>query len=125
MHFELLLTLSFCDNLFAVPAKFISEPKFSVTAYKTWDTVLHCDIFGYPFPVITWTRPGRQLPIKRHIINGPQLTIQNATKDDAGAYVCQGTNQMANVMRVIWVFVKVVGEYKNVMNPQIDNKRMQ
>ena len=32
---------------------------------------------------------------------------------------------MANVMRVIWVFVKVVGEYKNVMNPQIDNKRMQ
>ena len=67
-------------------------------------------------------RPGRQLPIKRHIINGPQLTIQNATKDDASAYVCQGTNQMANVMRVIWVFVKVVGEYKNVM---IDNKRMQ
>ena len=51
--------------------------------------------------------------------------IHNTTEDDAGAYVCQGTNQMANVMRVIWVIVKVVGEYKNVKNPQIDNKRVQ
>ena len=112
---------SFCVNLFAVPAKFISEPKFSVIAYKTWDTVLHCDIFGYPSPVITWTRPGRQLPFNRHIINGSQLTIHNATRNDAGAYVCQGTNSLANVMRVIWVIVKVVGEYKNVKNLHIDD----
>ncbi|CAH3046759.1 unnamed protein product, partial [Pocillopora meandrina] len=91
-----------------VPAKFITEPKRSVTAYKTWDTVLQCDIFGYPPPVITWTRSGEQLSINRHFMNGSQLTIQNTTEDDDGAYVCQGTNQMANVMRVIWVFVKAV-----------------
>ena len=28
-------------------------------------------------------------------MNGSQLTIQNTTEDDDGAYVCQGTNQMA------------------------------
>lgn len=100
-----------------VPAKFISEPKFSVIAYKTWDTVLHCDIFGYPSPVITWTRPGRQLPFNRHIINGSQLTIHNATRNDAGAYVCQGTNSLANVMRVIWVIVKVVVNPYMVSSP--------
>ena len=44
-------------------------------------------------------------------MNGSQLTIQNTTEDDDGAYVCQGTNQMANVMRVTWVFVKAVGKY--------------
>ena len=95
-----------------VPAKLITEPKRSVTAYKTWDTVLQCDIFGYPFPVITWTRSGEQLSVNRHSINGSQLTIQNTTEDDDVAYVCQGTNQMANVLRVIWVIVKVVGKYR-------------
>ena len=114
-----------CNVFWVVPAKFITEPKRSITAYKTWDTVLQCDIFGYPSPVITWTRSGEQLSVNRHFSNGSQLMIQNTTEDDAGAYVCQGTNQMANVMRVIWVIVKVVGEYKNVKNPQIDNKRVQ
>ena len=94
-----------------VPTKFITEPKRSVTAYKTWDTVLQCDIFGYPFPAITWTRSGEKLSVNRHFINGSQLTIQNTTEDDDGAYICHGTNQMANVLRVIWVIVKVVGKY--------------
>jgi len=39
-----------------VPPKFVTKPKKSVTAYKSWHTVLKCDIFGYPFPVLTWTR---------------------------------------------------------------------
>ena len=94
-----------------MPAKFINEPKHSVTAYKAWDTVLQCDIFGYPSPVITWTRSGKQLSNNRHFMNGYQLTIQNTTEEDAGLYVCQGINQMANVMRVIWVIVNVVGKY--------------
>ena len=54
-------------------------------------------------------------------MNGSQLTIQNTTEDDDGAYVCQGTNEMTNVMRVIWVFVKAVGKYgveKNKLTDQ-------
>ncbi|XP_020631176.1 collagen alpha-1(V) chain-like [Orbicella faveolata] len=39
-----------------VPTKFVTKPRKSVTAYKSWDTALKCDIFGYPFPVITWSR---------------------------------------------------------------------
>ena len=85
-----------------VPAKFITEPKRSVTAYKTWDTVLQCNIFGFPSPVVTCTRSGEQPPVNRHFINGSQLTIQNTTEDDDGAYVCT---------RVIWVVVKVVGKF--------------
>ena len=101
---------------FAVPTKFISEPRRSVTAYKTWDTVLKCDIFGHPFPKVTWTRSGKQLPINRHAINGNQLSILNTTEDDDGAYVCLGANQLGNVMRVIWVIVKVVGKLKSNKN---------
>ena len=100
--------------LFSVPTKFISEPRPSVTAYKTWDTILKCDIFGFPTPVVTWTRSGKQLPINRHVINdnGNQLTIKNTTEDDGGAYLCQGANQLGNVIRSIWVIVKIVGKLK-------------
>ena len=96
--------------LFAVPTKFITEPKHFITAYKTRDTILKCDIFGFPFPVITWTKSRKQLPINRHVIHGNQLTIKNTTKDDGGAYVCQGVNQLGNVMAVTWIVVKDVGK---------------
>ena len=100
---------------FAVPTKLISEPRRSVTAYKTWDTVLRCDIFGYPFPVVTWTRSAKQLPINRHVINGNQLTILKTTEDDDGAYLCLGVNELGNVIRSIWVIVKVVGKFKKMI----------
>ena len=61
-----------------MPTKFLTKPKKTVTAYKSWDTILRCDIFGYPFPVITWSRPLKQLPIHRHVIDGNELTIKNA-----------------------------------------------
>ena len=96
--------------IFAVPTKFVTKPKKSVTAYKSWDTILKCDIFGFPSPVIKWTRPLKQLPVNRHVIDGNKLTIKNTTEDDDGAYVCQGANELGSVMGVIWIIVKAVGK---------------
>ena len=97
---------------FAVPTKYNTEPKSSVIAYKNWDTIIKCDIFGYPSPVITWTRSRKELPVNRHVIDGDTLTIRNTTEDDGGAYVCQGANELGSVMAVIWIFVKDVGKLK-------------
>ena len=80
--------------------------------YKNWDTILKCDIFGYPSPVITWTRSRKELPVNRHLIDGDTLAIKNTTKDDGGAYVCQGANELGSVMAVIWIFVKDVGKLR-------------
>ena len=99
-----------------MPAKFVSEPKKSIIAYKSWNTVLICEIFGYPSPKITWTRSRKSLPINRHFIDGNKLTIENMTEDDDGAYVCQGANELASVMAVTWIFVKDVGKLKNLKN---------
>lgn len=98
--------------IFAVPTKFITTPKSSVTAYRNWDTYLQCDIFGYPSPVITWTRSLKQLPVGRHVIDGKKLTIKNTTEQDGGAYVCQGTNELGSVMAVIWIFLKDAGKLR-------------
>ena len=64
--------------------------------------------------MITWSRPLKQLPINRHVIDGNKLIIKNTTKDDGGAYVCQGANDLAmrGVMGVIWIVVKDVGELR-------------
>lgn len=85
-----------------------------MTAYKTWDTTLLCNIFGYPSPVISWSRSHKELPVNRHVISGNKLEILNTTEDDGGAYVCQGANHLGNVMAVTWVVVKGVG--KKVLN---------
>ena len=98
--------------LFAVPAKFVTKPKSSVIAYKNWDMILKCDIFGYPFPEVKWTRSLKQLPINRHIINGNKLVIKNTTVDDGGAYLCEGVNQLGSVIAVTWMNVKDVGKLR-------------
>lgn len=90
----------------------MTVPKSSVTAYRAWDTILTCDIFGYPTPVITWTRSYKKLDVNRHVISGNTLTIKNTTKDDDGAYICQGANQLNFVIASIWVIVKDVGKLR-------------
>ena len=95
--------------MFAVPAKFVSEPKKSITAFKSWDTVLKCDIFGYPAPVIKWTRTHNQVLTNRHVIAGNKLTIENTTEDDDGAYLCEGANNLGSVLSVTWIIVKDAG----------------
>ncbi|KAL9961634.1 hypothetical protein ACROYT_G030617 [Oculina patagonica] len=96
-----------------VPAKFLSEPKKSITAYKSWDTILKCDIFGYPTPVIKWTRTHNQVLTNRHVIDGNKLTIKNTTEDDDGAYLCEGANELGSVLSVTWIIVK------DAVNPYI------
>ena len=102
--------LFLCLVCFLVPTKFTTEPKSSLIAYKNWETILKCDVFGYPSPVITWTRSRKELPINRHLIDGNTLTIKNTTKDDGGAYVCHGANELGSVMAVIWIIVKDAGK---------------
>lgn len=100
-----------------VPTRFKAKPEKSVTAYKTWDAIIKCDIFGYPTPAITWTRSLKQLPLNRHVIDYNRLIIRNTTKDDDGAYVCQGTNKLGSVMAVTWVIVKDVVNPNMVFSP--------
>ena len=48
--------------------------------------------------------------LNRHVIDYNWLIIRNTTKDDDGAYVCQGTNKLGSVIAVTWVIVKDVGK---------------
>jgi len=108
-----------------VKTKFLTKPKKSITTYKNWDTTLKCDIFGYPFPVITWSISLKQLPVNRHVIDGGTLTIKNTIEDDGGAYVCEGANELGKVMAVTWVVVTDEGEPVNPTTPSTLQKKQE
>ena len=63
--------------------------------------------------MITWTRSLKKLPVNRYVIDGDTLTIKNTIEDDDGAYICQGSNELGDVMAVIWVDVTDEGEPMN------------
>ena len=96
-----------------VPATFVTTPAESVTAYKTWDTVLKCDIFGYPTPKIEWERSHKKLPVNRHVISGNKLTIKSTTEADVGSYMCRGIQQFSKTKTIsVRIDVKDVGKLR-------------
>ena len=96
-----------------VPARIETTPIQFVTAYKTWDTTLKCDIFGYPAPKVNWGRPpDKELPINSRK-RGNELTIINIKEEDGGAYFCEGDNQLDESKKAaIWIFVHEVGKIR-------------
>ena len=93
--FRMIITsLFFLFVSLTVPAKFVTKPEKSVTAYKSRDTLIKCDIFGYPTPEVKWKRAGKNLSVDRHVISGNNLMIKNTTEEDEGTFTCWGVQQL-------------------------------
>uniref|UniRef100_A0A0K0E047 Hemicentin-1 n=1 Tax=Strongyloides stercoralis TaxID=6248 RepID=A0A0K0E047_STRER len=59
--------------------------------------VLHCEVSGHPFPIITWVMNGIPVEEKNgiHILsNGQQLEITNANYNHLGTYTCNAENRI-------------------------------
>ena len=91
-------------------AKIQKTPEKMQVGYKMWDSILKCDIFGFPQPKITWTRSLEPLPVERHVKSGNKLIIKGTAPQDGGPYVCRGRNHLGTVFAVIWLAVKDVGK---------------
>ncbi|CAH3123360.1 unnamed protein product [Porites lobata] len=91
-----------------VPPRFVETPEVYHMGYETWDSTISCNIFGYPPPVIRWTRAFRPLPIGRHVITGKDLIIKDTEKIDRGPIMCRGDNRLGHVYAMIVLVVKPV-----------------
>ena len=69
-----------------------------------------CHIFGYPPPRLDWERASRSMPEGRHVNTGKDLIIKKTRYEDAGPYMCRGTNKLGTVFAMIVLFVDPVGE---------------
>ena len=72
--------------------RFTITPPVKVVARPGYTLTLNCSATGDPQPVISWKRPGSQLPVGRsQQINGA-LVIRSMTMNDTGNYICVATS---------------------------------
>ena len=81
--------------------------------YETWDTTISCNIFGYPPPVIRWTRafrPGFAYQSSCDYWKRPYYKLKDTEKIDRGPIMCRGDNSLGHVYALIVLVVKPVGK---------------
>ncbi|XP_068733686.1 peroxidasin-like isoform X2 [Montipora capricornis] len=88
--------------------------RFNVTEGN--DVELDCISDGMPLPVVTWTKVGKVLNVS-HSANG-RISIINATRTDAGIYICTVTNGIgkpATATRYVNVFYppSIINTHRN------------
>ena len=78
-------------NVVSLP-QFTVQPPANLTVSIGQTLTLNCSATGDPQPVISWKKPGQQLPVGRNQhINGA-LVIRDTKEEDAGSYICTATS---------------------------------
>ncbi|KAL9962306.1 hypothetical protein ACROYT_G031394 [Oculina patagonica] len=76
--------------------KLTKIPDRSYTFHEGAIIKLSCDAFGFPSPVIQWSRPLFALPKGRSRVNNGSLSIQGYKPEDTGTYICTATNKLGS-----------------------------
>lgn len=80
--------------LILVPPKLTKTPDRSYTFHERESVKLTCQAFGFPPPVIQWSRPLFTLPKGRSSVSNGTLSIQDYKPEDTGTYMCTATNKL-------------------------------
>ena len=73
-------------NVVSLP-QFTVQPPANLTVSIGQTLTLNCSATGDPQPVLSWKKPGQQLPVGRsQHINGA-LVIRDTKEEDAGSYI--------------------------------------
>lgn len=68
-----------------------------VQAEEQQSITMKCYAEGYPRPTITWSRQsGKLLPEGSNVYLGPELRINNVSKEDRGVYYCTASNAVGD-----------------------------
>ena len=69
-------------------------------------TLPHCNVTGYPVPVVTWRKLGGVLATERAMYGEGSLTLVGVRKTDTGLYQCRAKNNLgessALTTLVVW-----------------------
>lgn len=104
----------------AAQPRFKTLPSLKTTGYVGLETRLTCDIVAYPEPKIVWYQARSSHPIsdqnprfaKTNLNN--TLIIRNTSMEDAGPYMCRGSNNLGSKFELSILDVKYVGEFNRL-----------
>lgn len=95
-------------SLVLVPPKLTKIPQCSYTIYEGDTAKLECEAFGFPAPVIQWTRAFSTLPRGRSSVNNGTLSIQNFSPEDSGSYMCTAENKHGSTSALTALGVRIL-----------------
>ncbi|XP_047235897.1 basement membrane-specific heparan sulfate proteoglycan core protein isoform X4 [Girardinichthys multiradiatus] len=75
----------------SAPRALVPEPLMVVVEGRT--ATLHCDAYGFPSPVITWSKLRSDLPWRHKVVNN-SLVLPAVGRQDSGEYICSAKNNM-------------------------------
>ena len=91
-----------------VPPKLIKIPHRSYTIYEGETAKLTCEAFGFPTPVIQWSRPFSALPKGRSSVSNGTLAIQDFRPEDSGTYMCTAKNKLGSTRTLTALGVRIL-----------------
>ena len=94
-----------------VPPQFTKVPNRTITVLQGSTASAVCQAFGFPPPVIHWSKAFSQLPHERSMVVNGTLKITRFSLQDTGSYQCKATNRLGSVTATtVFQFQKLPGE---------------
>lgn len=83
--------------LHSVPPRFTAIPDRDVRVKGNSVASAVCRAFGFPAPVVQWSRAFAALPQGRATVTNGTLKITSFSAQDVGTYQCKATNKLGSV----------------------------
>ena len=87
----------FLSVIISVPPQFIKTPDRVIKVRANSHSSVSCQAFGFPPPVIVWSRGLVPLPQGRTTVTNGTLNISNFSPQDVGPYQCKASNKLGSV----------------------------
>eukprot|EP00112_Aurelia_sp_Birch-Aquarium-sp1_P007198 Seg1784.2 transcript_id=Seg1784.2/GoldUCD/mRNA.D3Y31 product=Peroxidasin pseudo=true protein_id=Seg1784.2/GoldUCD/D3Y31 len=93
------------DITVLVPPKVSVSPKQIVGVLNN-AAMIHCSVFGYPQPNVTWARLNGKLGRNTELLQNGSLVFKSLKYKDAGLYECTGENLLGKSKATALLFVE-------------------
>ena len=92
-----IINVCFFSLIISVSPQFIKTPDRVIEVTANSHTSVFCQAFGFPPPVIVWSRGLVPLPQGRTTVTNGTLNISNFSPQDVGPYQCKASNKLGSI----------------------------